>query len=56
MLLSLQDAITPTHPTQGDTLGYKLLGFQPVNLLFCIGASRIFTDVVSVSFRAISLL
>ena len=33
MLLSLQDAITPTHPTQGDTLGYKLLGFQPVNLL-----------------------
>gem|GEM_PF-4486027 len=27
----------PTHPTQGDTLGYKLLGFQPVNLLFCIG-------------------
>ena len=45
MLLSLQDAITPTHPTQGATLGYKLLGFQPVNLLFCIGASRIFTDV-----------
>ena len=29
--------LPPRHPTQGDTLGYKLLGFQPVNLLFCIG-------------------
>ena len=42
MLLSLQDAITPTHPTQGDTLGYKLLGFQPVNLLFL---HRSITDI-----------
>ena len=34
VLLSLQDVISSIHPTQGDTLGYKLLGFQPVNLLF----------------------
>ncbi len=42
LLLSLQDVVTHTHPTQGDTLGYKLLGFQPVNLL-CL--HRSITDI-----------